>query len=252
MVDYSPYYLKNFLRKVPERTGEGRTPPKKNKRFLKTLLIVLVVASVLLLIDYFNGFLIVNKIKGAFTGGDNKYYVLIASEHESETEAVASATVVRANGGAGYIIYEKEHYYVALATYLSREDAETVERKNDGTFIYEIEAGFSLFPDTALGEKARTILTESAEKLNSVSERYCKKTLSASSALQETSDIRNDLLNLKAEIVDAELGEEGDSLLSVVDDAFSAAEALLSGGYSTTELESVFRYVVTLFAYSMR
>lgn len=253
-MDYSPYYLKNYLksdRTVGEKPKYNK--PKRGRGAIKFIAFVLVVCLVIFAVDAFTDGSIYKTISGIVNPKSGKYYILIASEHQSETEAVASATLIRANGGAGYIIYENEVYSVALATYLEEDDAAVVQTKNQGTVIKEVEKKYSLLPDVSgFSDRCIALLDESTEKLYSVANAYSSKSLSAGSVLNEVTAIRNEFFNLKSDLLDAGQSEDTDRLISVVDQCFSAVEAVLTGGYSSTELESVLRYVTTLFAYCAR
>ena len=128
-----------------------------------------------------------------------------------------------------------------------------VQTKNQGTVIKEVEKKYSLFPDVSgFSDRCIALLDESTEKLYSVANAYSSKSLSAGSVLNEVTAIRNEFFNLKSDLLDAGQSEDTDRLKSVVDQCFSAVEAVLTGGYSSTELESVLRYVTTLFAYCAR
>lgn len=67
------------------------------------------------------------------------YYVVCSDVFSDESLARISADEARTSGGAGYIIYD-EKYYLALACYKSRDDAEKVRKRMAGSSscIYEI------------------------------------------------------------------------------------------------------------------
>ena len=68
-----------------------------------------------------------------------RYYVVCSDVFSDESLARISADEARTSGGAGYIIYD-EKYYLALACYKSRDDAEKVRKRMAGSSscIYEI------------------------------------------------------------------------------------------------------------------
>ena len=252
-MDYSPYYFKNYRKGNRQYEAPEYKAPRKKRRWVKAVAVIALAFVLVAAADALTDGRIRRSLTDAVNVGKDKYYVLIASEHASETEAVAAATVVRANGGAGYIINENDEYFVALATYLNEEDAVSVESKNQGTFIKEIEIGYSLFPGTGDMKKRLVDLTERAvDKFSEISADYSAKVISAGSALNEITEIRNDFFELKADLLETERGEDEEAILAMTDVFFAASEAVLSGGYSTTELESVLRYVTTLFAYNSR
>lgn len=57
-----------------------------------------------------------------------RYYVVCSDVFSDESLARISADEARTSGGAGYIIYD-EKYYLALACYKSRDDAEKVRKE---------------------------------------------------------------------------------------------------------------------------
>lgn len=71
-----------------------------------------------------------------------RFYVVCSDEFSDESLARISADEARASGGAGYIIYDKK-YYLALACYARRDDAEKVLKRlsKSGASIYEIKIG---------------------------------------------------------------------------------------------------------------
>lgn len=69
----------------------------------------------------------------------NTFYVVCSDVFSDESLVRISADEARTSGGAGYIIYD-EKYYLALACYKSRDDAEKVLKRMSGSSacIYEI------------------------------------------------------------------------------------------------------------------
>ena len=257
-MDYSPYYFKrNGYHPRSPGDGDDSARPAKRKeagRIALILLIFIPVIAALVAVNVFTDGDIADSVGSWIrAGGAETYYMLIASEHESETEAVAHATVVRANGGAGYVIEENNHYLVALATYFSKSDAESVRSKNAGTEIKEIAAAYSAIEGIS-GRKAdetKSRLETALKRLNEITERFASKTISAATALNEAGEVRNDLLLLKDEALNSTLADEDKGRLSeLIDVWFSASDAVISGGYSTTEMESVLRYALCAMAYA--
>lgn len=258
-MDYSPYYFhRNGYRGEDDNYAERSFAKKKGR--LSNLLLVLLTAlpavAALIAANFFSDGAIVSSIKSWFgSGGADVYYFLIASEHESETEAVAHATIVRENKGAGFIMESEGKYLVALATYFSASDAESVKQKNAGTEIVEVKATYSALDGigSKIADDAKKRLKKALGDFNAVSKEYVAGAVSVATAVSELTEVRNDLLILKEEVIESSSPEEDREKVGGLTDAFfSAADSVVSGAFSADEFEAVLRYAVCLMAYSLR
>lgn len=258
-MDYSPYYFhRNGYRGGDDYRPEDPKPKRKGRlsNLVLVLAIVLPAVAALIAANVFSGGAVVTSLKSWFgSGGADVYYFLIASEHASETEAVAHATIVRANKGAGFIIESEGKYLVALATYFDSSDAESVKQKNAGTEILEVKATYSALDgiDQRIADDVKKKLKNALEEFNGVSEEYVSGAVSVATAITELTSVRNDLLILKEEVLGASLSDvDADRVTELTDVFFSAADSVVSGAFSADEFEAVLRYAVCIMAYSLR
>ena len=233
--------------------------PKKKGRLSNLILvlsIVLPAVAALIAANVFSDGAVVSSVKSWFgSGGADVYYFLIASEHESETEAVAHATIVRANKGAGFIMESDGRYSVALATYFNSSDAESVKQKNAGTEIIEVKATYSALDgiDSKIADDAKEKLKTALGEFNAVSEEYASGAVSVATAISELTGVRNDLLLLKEGVIESSLPDgDRDRVGELTDVFFSAADSVISGAFSADEFEAVLRYAVCVMAYALR
>lgn len=220
-----------------------------------TIFLCLVVA--LILANVWSGEKIIAAITDAFKDKDVcEYYVVAVGEYSDEREAVVQATVIRAGGGAGYIYEDGGVYFVALATYLSEDEAKAVSDKNEGTFIYEVRADFGKLydasSDDAVIDRAVGDVTAALEELSARSADYAANEASAADTLNAVTAVRNSLYATKEYLysvkADAKLLE---ALLGLVEPVFLGAEAVVMDNHSD-ELVAAMRYIVTSGAFALR
>ena len=253
-MDYSPYYFrreKGEKRSDDEaayrRTGYSAGRGRKAKKGVR-IEVVLVVAiflclvTALILANVWSGEKIIAAITSAFKDKDvYEYYV---------------ATVIRAGGGAGYIFEQGNTYFVALATYLSKDEAEAVCEKNEGAFVYEVKADLNALYDASSDDAAisRTVgdVAAAIKELSERSADYAANEASAADTLNAVTAVRNDLYATKEYLysvkADAELV---DDLLTLVEPVFQGAEAVVMDNHSD-ELAAAMRYIVTSGAFGLR
>ena len=245
-MDYSPYYFRREKREkragdeaAYRRTGYSAGRGRKAKKGVR-IEVVLVVAiflclvTALILANVWSGEKIIAAITSAFKDKDvYEYYVVAVGEYADEREAVVQATVIRAGGGAGYIYENNNVYSVALATYLSKDEAKAVSEKNEGSFICEVTADFNALYDASSDDAVISrVVGDVASTLRELSER------SADYAANEASAVKAD-----AELVD--------DLLTLVEPVFQGAEAVVMDNHSD-ELAAAMRYIVTAGAFGLR
>lgn len=254
-MDYSPYYFHRNVRPEYPEPEAGRVPRGRKKGISNVLLLVAVVVPVIAAIvaaNAFTGGEVFSRL-GSWLGGTDgaeSYYVLIASKHSSEAEAVAYATIVRSSGGAGFVTQENEEYLVALATYSNREDAESVHDKNPGTEVMEVAAKYSALDktDKSFASDAKKQFKAVYAEFETVQTEFAAGGISVSGAISALTPFRNDMLVLKNAAVE---NPDGDSL-RIVDAYFSNAEAVVSGAYSPDEFLPVLRYAMCAMVFASR
>ena len=268
-MDYSPYYFRREKREkrsddeaAYRRTGYSAGREKKKKKGVR-IEVVLVVAiflclvTALILANVWSGEKIIAAITSAFKDKDvYEYYVVAVGEYADEREAVVQATVIRAGGGAGYIYENNNVYSVALATYLSKDEAKAVSEKNEGSFICEVTADFNALYDASSDDAVISrVVGDVASALRELSERsadYAANEASAADTLNAVTAVRNSLYATKEYLysvkADAELV---DDLLTLVEPVFQGAEAVVMDNHSD-ELAAAMRYIVTAGAFGLR
>lgn len=267
-MDYSPYYFRRDKREkrsdtedVNRSAGYSAVRGKGAKKRLRievvlvvTIFLCLVVA--LILANVWSGEKIISAITGAFKDKDvYTYYVVAVGEYADEREAVVQATVIRAGGGAGYIYESNGAYFVALATYMVKDEAKAVCEKNEGTIICEVTADFNKLYDTssddAVISRAVGDVTAAIEELSERSADYAANEASAADTLNAVIAVRNRLYATKEYLysvkADAKLL---DALLGLVEPVFQGAEAVVMDNHSD-ELVAAMRYIVTAGAFAL-
>lgn len=268
-MDYSPYYFRREKREkragdeaAYRRTGYSAGRGRKAKKGVR-IEVVLVVAiflclvTALVLANVWSGEKIIAAITSAFKDKDvYEYYAVAVGEYADEREAVVQATVIRAGGGAGYIFEQGNTYFVALATYLSKDEAEAVCEKNEGAFVYEVKADLNALYDASSDDAAisRTVgdVAAAIKELSERSADYAANEASAADTLNAVTAVRNDLYATKEYLysvkADAKLT---DALLGLVEPVFQGTEAVIMDNHSD-ELAAAMRYIVTSGVFALR
>ncbi|MDY3713545.1 MAG: hypothetical protein SO123_03685, partial [Eubacteriales bacterium] len=152
-VNYDDYKYKSYIwkedgrHKKPEKRKKTKPQKPEKRRVVKADKQAIFVVCTILLCFSLTFALATLSGKGSvmnfFQKNKNtdceRYYVVCSDVFSDESLARISADEARTSGGAGYIIYD-EKYYLALACYKSRDDAEKVRKRMAGSSscIYEI------------------------------------------------------------------------------------------------------------------
>ena len=264
-MDYSPYYFRREPRKRESGEPRGGYEPKRTGRRRRGLrieavmivVIFLCLVTALILANVWSGEKIIAAITAAFRDENVfNYYAVTVGEFADEREAVVQATVIRAGGGAGYIFAENGKYSVALATYMTQDEAKAVSEKNEGSSVYEITADVGTLYDTSSDDAAihRTVedLTRALATLEARCAEYAANEASAADTLTAVGDVRNSLYATKEYLysVKADPATVG-ALLNAVEPVFAGTEALVMDNHSD-ELNAAMRYIVTSGAFALR
>lgn len=158
-VDYSAFFYK---REPPDRTEErektdtdipnsqpekerSKNPLKRRpkggwKRVLFTLTVLLLLfALTVVVVDFFSGGKLTEKVFSAFRGSDYEYYFVV-TDCGKRDYAYAQSLLVREGGGAGYV-FTDETCSVGYAVFCDKQKADEVSKKNRNTYVKIV--GFS-------------------------------------------------------------------------------------------------------------
>jgi len=140
----------------------------KKRAALIILAMVLCVMLTILSCSFLSG----EGFSGLITWGREKdyYYLLSSGRYSTVPLAREAAEIIRARGGAGYVLRDGDDYHLIVAAFPTREEAEAVLKKQESGFYiieipYEKETYFDLDEkETAL--KGLEFFDESFKKLN--------------------------------------------------------------------------------------
>ena len=145
-----PFASEHYVEDARSFRGKEQTPPKKRKKkgrlsggsaILLTVMITLLAFSLTLftadLIGSGSGLRLYASLfqKASKT---TSYYALYATHSEDMSVAYKNATVIREEGGAGYVMKEGDEYYVVLNVYAEESDAKKIAERKSNYGVLEI------------------------------------------------------------------------------------------------------------------
>jgi|GEM_PF-6104827 len=214
-----------------ERENEKKSEPKKNP---KGAVLVVIILIVFLLSLFLSGKLlerdIVQEISSVLVKRNvKKYYVVCLEKLDFLTDANAYSKKVRSGGGAGYVIKENNAYFVALATYLTKKEAEAVAEKNDKSVVKEMSFNLRKYldgvTDDGTSKTALNTIFSSIDELINLSFSYDEKSITFSDATRRAELQKNELLNLKMELTEKPL-KNGEELLNFIEPLIAVTQNL--------------------------
>jgi hypothetical protein len=160
------------------------------------------------------------KLFSSTSAGTYKaYYVVKYTGYKDFALVRQAAELVKTSGGAGYIYKTADGYDIALAIYLTREDAETVVAKNAEATVQEAICGYDL---SALAKDDRNALVDALEyaplaieTLCDISMRLDKDELSVSAANGEIKALGMQLADIKHTFDEKTFSEAGTQATAV-------------------------------------
>lgn len=214
-VNYDDYKYKSFVwkedgrhekprgktKRKTEKTAKNRKVIKADKQALFVVATIVLCFSLTFVLATLAGKGSVMNFfeKGKNTDGVTTYYVVCSDVFSDESLARISADEARVSGGAGYIIYDKK-YYLALACYKTKEDAEKVRKRLNGNSacIYEINIKK---PSLAFCDEGKKEAVERALKYENVAfSRLYELSVSYDDGSMTESQVKSNLKTLSSEI----------------------------------------------------
>ena len=129
---------------APKEPQTKKAKPRgKGRGILITVMITILCFSITLFAaDFLSGHSGIAEYAALFTRSKKDeatyYYAVYAAKSEDMGIAYKNAGVIRSEGGAGYVMKSGKEYYVILNAYASKEDAESVAKKQANYQIIEI------------------------------------------------------------------------------------------------------------------
>ncbi|MFA5449228.1 MAG: hypothetical protein WC292_02150 [Clostridia bacterium] len=244
------------------RDGISEKSKKKGDKtgLFATIIILLCFLCVVVASDFLSGGAIVAGLKTTFNPNQGvKYYFLCVGEYDTELKAITHADAVRKKGGAGYIHINNNRYYVVIATFLDKKSANTVQGKNEGTKIFELETkeiklAASGTKERALANKVRDKLVEGVRELYLYANALDAGESEHSEVMDKLSNLRNEFLYLKEEIaVGTMIASDKIELFRIIDPMYGGLDALFyetSGDFLSAALRNIMAGTVTALCYS--
>ena len=187
------------------RRGKKHPHGKARSALLVAMITLLCFSATLIAADLLSGRSGIAEYAALFTNAKKgsslmTYYAVYASSSEDMGISYKNAAVIRAEGGAGYVMKEGDIYYVVLNLYQERGDAESVAARSASYGIREIS-----FPPFDLS-KAKSLASAEGSK-NLYEEAYLTLYQAANNLASDkygAEDFRRDLLKTKEEIAATE------------------------------------------------
>jgi hypothetical protein len=205
--------------------------PKKcvdKKALVAAALIVICFALVVVLGEVFSGGIILAGVRQGASQTDT-YFILVSGGFSERAQAVAESNMVNLRGGAGTIFTQNGEYFVAVATYLTKNDAEAVQQRN---------ADFTIITKTInIAESANAVVNETVaqiktaiEEIDRITIDFANEKMSEREVIASLNVIRTNFFDVKQSLFAS--GLTGDMLRRLVvatDPFFAGIDGIIRG-----------------------
>lgn len=227
-----PTAVPHQVKILPKRRAGAKS--KKVKGFFVAVLILLCFGIITVSADLFSGGAVMSKLSETF-GSDyaGKHYFIVQGGYPAKTTAEAEALAARKSGAAGYIYNQNGNYYVVLASYADKKDAESVKSKNNGVEILEIVMRMPENNNLSANQKrvcenALNLVLKDIDNLYALIDQVAKGVISPQTAHAELYDMRNELLLAKEDLINAGLDTPTrNAYLNIIDPVFGGLDAIV-------------------------
>lgn len=257
-MDYTPFLFSYNKRPQPKQRnvncgGGGRIRKNIGSIILIVIIISCLIVSLLLAGKFSGEQLFETAIEALIKEVSFNYYVVSRAGVSSEESAKVQSAMVRAGGGAGYIYSQDNQYFVAMATYIDKNSADSVAEKNKDTIVITLTLNLnkdyaSSFDEEYLN-KTLELMQATLAVLDDTILKYAKNEMQVGEVVALIESERNKLLELKALLLDSSC-EGRDALVATIDPLFGGLEAIVSSNTNSGLLASL-RYVYTAGAVSL-
>ena len=176
-----------------------------------------------------------------------KYYLVTLQGVDYREDALVKCTTLRLSGNAGYLYTQNNAYFVALATYSSKDLADEVIAKNEDLVLIELSFNLSAMlkssRDDAITKECIESYQSTILNLENLINDYAKKELTLVETLHSLESEHSALLNLKGKIIEQN-PENKDDLIALLDVPIGGLNAII-GASSHHTLLGELRYVMT-------
>lgn len=178
--------------------------------------------------------------------GDNKtesFYTVARGGFANKYAAASNASYARIAGGAGFVFGDGVQYYVALATFTDKKDAEAVAAKNSDTEVVVFSFPKSELNASGLKGECLRLSVDNVATVTEIISSLGTESIGFGEAVEKLTDIRNSTLIKKEELVASSLPEdEKTKLLAVINPMFAGLESIVNSSYDAYFIPSL-RYV---------
>ncbi len=237
-IDYSQFYLKNYVQKPqPKPPVQADTPikkPRKNKKKAWFFLTLILIVAVLFAINFLYEDALFDSVLNWIKHEKTADFYLVTKSFQQREKAYAQSLLVRQSGAGGYI-FQQQDYIVVYSVYLNEEDAKSVVSKNDQTKIITKKI---LIKDAVYEHICATL-----QQLITTAAQLENGTIYEAKFLEQCSTAKQSLTEQKQKLISEQKAK--DEYLSLLDLLIGGLASLNTHSPSRTKLIGDLRYIIS-------